>query len=266
MADNKYKVKVGDAEYLVTAPDANTAWQWANMTHQQESTESTAKPTDATAPSGKGSEMPIRAQSADGQIHEFPAGTSRSIIDKVMLEYAQSRLAAASLTQTAQPTLSTTEVPTYHTLSSPPYAGHIQGTVAIVVVIAIISFAIFKTLNRLVQDAATVAERDKEARAEQERAKTEEARREQADQGRADKAQSEKAQAEAQQEKARPWYEVLGVNKNASHSDVTSAYRALIAKYHPDKLSGLGEEFQTIAELKSREINNAYAAYKQQRG
>ena len=36
MADAKYKVKVGDAEYLVTAPDADTAWQWANMTHDKE--------------------------------------------------------------------------------------------------------------------------------------------------------------------------------------------------------------------------------------
>lgn len=36
MADAKYKVKVGNAEYVVTAPDANTAWQWANMTHAQQ--------------------------------------------------------------------------------------------------------------------------------------------------------------------------------------------------------------------------------------
>lgn len=36
MPDTQYKVKVGDAEYLVTAPDANTAWQWANMTHNKE--------------------------------------------------------------------------------------------------------------------------------------------------------------------------------------------------------------------------------------
>ena len=33
MADYKYRVAVGDAEYEVTAPDENTAWQWANMTH-----------------------------------------------------------------------------------------------------------------------------------------------------------------------------------------------------------------------------------------
>lgn len=35
MPDAQYRVKVGDAEYLVTAPDANAAWQWANMAHAQ---------------------------------------------------------------------------------------------------------------------------------------------------------------------------------------------------------------------------------------
>jgi hypothetical protein len=49
MADAKYKVKVGDAEYLVTAPDANTAWQWANMTHDKE-TGRTAPTTPPPAP------------------------------------------------------------------------------------------------------------------------------------------------------------------------------------------------------------------------
>jgi len=34
--------------------------------------------------------MPIRAQSADGQFHEFPDGTSPKVIDKVMLDYAKS--------------------------------------------------------------------------------------------------------------------------------------------------------------------------------
>lgn len=38
--------------------------------------------------------MPIRAQSADGKIHEFPDGTSPSIIDKVMLDYAKSNRVA----------------------------------------------------------------------------------------------------------------------------------------------------------------------------
>lgn len=50
MPDAKYRVKVGDAEYIVTAPDANTAWQWANMTHAQAAPAQTpAAPTLAPA-------------------------------------------------------------------------------------------------------------------------------------------------------------------------------------------------------------------------
>lgn len=40
--------------------------------------------------------MPIRAQSADGQFHEFPDGTSPKVIDKVMLDYAKSSKPASS--------------------------------------------------------------------------------------------------------------------------------------------------------------------------
>lgn len=48
--------------------------------------------------------MPIRAQSADGKIHEFPDGTSPSVIDKVMLDYAKSNRAAPQ-TRTAAESL-----------------------------------------------------------------------------------------------------------------------------------------------------------------
>lgn len=39
---------------------------------------------------------PIRAQSADGVIHEFPAGTSRETVDRVMKQYAESMKASNS--------------------------------------------------------------------------------------------------------------------------------------------------------------------------
>lgn len=48
--------------------------------------------------------MPIRAQSADGKVHEFPDGTSPSVIDKVMLDYAKSNRAAPK-TRTAAESL-----------------------------------------------------------------------------------------------------------------------------------------------------------------
>ena len=46
--------------------------------------------------------MPIRAQSADGKIHEFPDGTSPSVIDKVMLDYAKSNRAAPKIRTAAE--------------------------------------------------------------------------------------------------------------------------------------------------------------------
>ncbi len=39
---------------------------------------------------------PIRAQSADGVIHEFPAGTSTDVVDRVMKEYAASQAKPAA--------------------------------------------------------------------------------------------------------------------------------------------------------------------------
>ena len=44
----------------------------------------------------------IRAQSADGVIHEFPAGTQRSVIDRVMKEYAQKQRGVATDTEVQQ--------------------------------------------------------------------------------------------------------------------------------------------------------------------
>jgi hypothetical protein len=64
MADAKYKVKVGDAEYLVTAPDADTAWQWAYTTHQQEA--STPAPAIPAAPAALDVEAPNRLEKMGG--------------------------------------------------------------------------------------------------------------------------------------------------------------------------------------------------------
>jgi len=51
---------------------------------------------------------------------------------------------------------------------------------------------------------------------------------------------------------------VLGLKGGFSVADVKRAYRKLIAKYHPDKIDHLGDEFKDIAETKTREINEAY--------
>lgn len=51
---------------------------------------------------------------------------------------------------------------------------------------------------------------------------------------------------------------VLGVQRDASRDEVQKAYRALLAKYHPDKVHHLGREFQDLAHEKVLQIKRAY--------
>ena len=52
----------------------------------------------------------------------------------------------------------------------------------------------------------------------------------------------------------RDYYEVLGVNKNATDEELKKAYRKLAKKYHPDANPNNKEE----AEAKFKEVNEAY--------
>ncbi len=54
----------------------------------------------------------------------------------------------------------------------------------------------------------------------------------------------------------RDYYEILGVNKNASKDEIKKAYRKLAMKYHPDKAS---ENDKKQSEEKFKEISEAYA-------
>ncbi len=54
------------------------------------------------------------------------------------------------------------------------------------------------------------------------------------------------------------WYEVLEISRDASASEIKSAYRRIIAQYHPDKVAALGSELKDLAARKSKEINKAY--------
>lgn len=53
-------------------------------------------------------------------------------------------------------------------------------------------------------------------------------------------------------------YEILQVSRNASQEEIRLAYKDLVAKYHPDKVLHLGEEFQQLAEDRFKEIQEAY--------
>jgi len=57
---------------------------------------------------------------------------------------------------------------------------------------------------------------------------------------------------------AKDFYEILGVNKNASESDLKKAFRKASLKWHPDRWSDKSEKEKKEAEEKFKEISEAY--------
>lgn len=55
-------------------------------------------------------------------------------------------------------------------------------------------------------------------------------------------------------------HDILGVAPGASQEEIRAAYRREAARYHPDKVAHLGEEFREMAERRFREIQAAYEA------
>jgi DnaJ like chaperone protein len=61
-------------------------------------------------------------------------------------------------------------------------------------------------------------------------------------------------------------YKILEIDVNASDEDVKKAYRKMAVKFHPDKVSHLGEEYQTAAKEKFQKVQQAYEDIKKKRG
>lgn len=61
-------------------------------------------------------------------------------------------------------------------------------------------------------------------------------------------------------------YKILEIDPSASDEEVKKAYREMANKYHPDKVSYLGEEFKEVAHEKFQKVNEAYNAIKKERG
>ena len=58
------------------------------------------------------------------------------------------------------------------------------------------------------------------------------------------------------------FYDMLGVAPTASADEIKRAFRREIARYHPDKVQHLGQEFQAIAVAKSADLTAAHRTLK----
>lgn len=61
-------------------------------------------------------------------------------------------------------------------------------------------------------------------------------------------------------------YKILEIEPTVSDEEVKKAYRKMAVKYHPDKVSHLGEDFQQKAKEKFQRVNEAYEKIKKERG
>jgi len=57
-------------------------------------------------------------------------------------------------------------------------------------------------------------------------------------------------------------YKILEISPDASDDEVKKAYRRMAVKYHPDKVSHLGDDFRKTADEKFKKVNDAYASIK----
>lgn len=61
-------------------------------------------------------------------------------------------------------------------------------------------------------------------------------------------------------------YKILEIDKTVSDDEVKKAYRRMANKYHPDKVSYLGDDIRKSAGEKFRKVKDAYEKIKKERG
>ena len=60
-------------------------------------------------------------------------------------------------------------------------------------------------------------------------------------------------------------YKILEIDPSCNNDELKKGYRKMANKYHPDKVSHLGDDLQRIAEDKFKAVNNAYQTIKKER-
>lgn len=61
-------------------------------------------------------------------------------------------------------------------------------------------------------------------------------------------------------------YKILEIEPTTSDEEVKKAFRRMAMKYHPDKVSHLGDDFKKVAHEKFRKVQEAYDQIKKERG
>jgi len=61
-------------------------------------------------------------------------------------------------------------------------------------------------------------------------------------------------------------YKILEIESTVSDDEVKKAYRRMAMKYHPDKVSHLGDDFKNVANEKFKKVQAAYDQIKKERG
>lgn len=61
-------------------------------------------------------------------------------------------------------------------------------------------------------------------------------------------------------------YKILEVDKDASETEIKKAYRTMVKKYHPDRLTGMDEAYIKGAREKFEKVQEAYEKIRKERG